>query len=489
MGIATAVCLAVSGGAGAADDAPSQRLFDEWFEITIEGHKVGSVHQAAYLVRFEGAEAIRSLTELKTTFLRDGIPLESTSTTETVSRKDDLAPIGFNMVAVDGQQKRSSAGRVLEGRAFHFETKLGGKVTEKEAILAEGTLFSSSIENLVRRNMRDGWSWGGNVIMESDVDIAKAEVTMAAGRGKTACPCGPDAAGSGCAAAAFVSRSTVAGIESIDWRDASGGPVCVSVPAMKGVFRRVGRDKALERFDPFDIFERSLMKPDRPIKGVRDLESVTLELVFDGAPADFPEDERQKVVARNARSVTLKLRRVPEKPSVKRPVQGGEHARFLKPTEYEQSDAPEIALKAKELTWTIDDALDAAKAVHAFAHGRIARPGMGKGYLSAVEVLKEGEGDCTEYSVLASALAKAAGLPTRLVTGAVYVDGVFGFHAWLEIFVGYWQPFDPTLDEISINPTHIKLWTGVGEPGALRDAAVAVLRLFTGVKIRVVETK
>jgi hypothetical protein len=325
--------------------------------------------------------------------------------------------------------------------------------------------------------------------MENDVDVAAAEVSVAAGRGKAACPCQTGVAGPGCAGAAYVSRSTVAGIESIDWREESGAPVCVSVPAMKGVFRRVARDDALRRFNPFDIFERSLMKPDRPVKRVADLESLTLELVFDEAPPEFPEDERQKVVARRGNSVTLSLGRAPEKASVKRPVGGGEHARFLKPTEYEQSDAPEIASKARELTWAIDDALEAVRAIHAFAHGRIVRPSMGKGYLSAVEVLKEGEGDCTEYSVLASALAKASGIPARLVTGAVYVDGVFGFHAWLEVFVGYWQPLDPTLDEISINPTHIKLWTGVGEPGALRDAAVAVLKLFKGVKIRVIETK
>ena len=33
-----------------------------------------------------------------------------------------------------------------------------------------------------------------------------------------------------------------------------------------------------------------------------------------------------------------------------------------------------------------------------------------------------------------------------------------------------------------------RTWTGVGEPGDLRDAAVAVLGLYKGVSIKVLET-
>lgn len=479
--LTAAILLAISTTAAAADGAGAA-LFDEWFEIAIEGNKVGSVHQLLASTPYEGSVALRATSEIRTTFLRDGVPIESVSTTESLSRRETLVPIGHQTLSRDGGQTRTAAGRPVEGKGFLFETKIGGKVNEKEAPLPEGTIYSSLVEHLVRNNLKDGWRWSGLVIMEADVDVAKAEVTVSADVKKPACPCV-----GACAPARFVSRTAVAGLESIEWRDGTGRPLCVSVPAMKGVFTLVSREKALAKFDPFDIFARSLMKPDRPLGKPADLQSVTLRLIFDGPAPAIPEDDRQKVVSRDGHELTLAIARVAARQGVKRPVDAPEMKRFLASTEYEQSDAPEIRARAKELAWATDDALEAAAEITRWAHTRL-RAGMGQGYLSAVEALMGGEGDCTEFSVLASAVAKAAGLPTRLVTGVVYVDGKFGFHEWLEAWVGYWHPLDPTLNETDINPTHIKLWTGIGEPGELRDAAVAVLNLFKGVKIKVVET-
>lgn len=480
--LTAAILLAISSTAAAAD-GDGAALFDEWFEIAIEGNKIGSVHQSLVATPFEGTGALRATSEIRTTFLRDGIPIESVSTTESLSRQESLDPIGYQSLSQDGGQTRTAAGHPVEGNRFLFETKIGGKVSEKEAPVAGGAIYSSLVEHLVRKNLKDGWRWSGPVIMEADVDVAQAVVSVSSDVKRPACPCG----GGVCAPARFVSRTAVAGLESIEWRDAKGRPLCVSVPAMKGVFTLVTREKALSGFDPFDIFARSLMKPDRPLGKPADLQSVTLRLTFDGPAPSIPEDDRQKIAARDGRELTLSIARVPAKPGVKRPVDAPEMKRFLAPTTYEQSDAPEIRARAKELAWATDDALEAAAEITRWAHTRL-KAGMGQGYLSAVEALKAGEGDCTEFSVLASAVAKAAGLPARLVTGVVYVDGKFGFHAWLEVWVGYWHPLDPTLDETDINPTHIKLWTGIGEPGELRDAAVAVLNLFKGVTIKVVET-
>jgi len=79
---------------------------------------------------------------------------------------------------------------------------------------------------------------------------------------------------------------------------------------------------------------------------------------------------------------------------------------------------------------------------------------------SAVDVLHGKTGVCRDYAVLYAALARAAGIPTKMVSGLVYFEGRFYYHAWAESFVGEWVPFDATLTTDFVDATHIKLAEG-----------------------------
>lgn len=81
---------------------------------------------------------------------------------------------------------------------------------------------------------------------------------------------------------------------------------------------------------------------------------------------------------------------------------------------------------------------------------------------SALDVLEKRRGDCNEHTVLYTALARAAGIPTRIAIGIVWSDeyDAFYYHAWPEIYVGRWVWIDPTLGQPIADATHIKLLTG-----------------------------
>jgi hypothetical protein len=82
---------------------------------------------------------------------------------------------------------------------------------------------------------------------------------------------------------------------------------------------------------------------------------------------------------------------------------------------------------------------------------------------SALDVLEQRRGDCNEHTVLYAALARAAGIPTRVAIGVVWSDELEGFyyHAWPEVFVdGTWRWTDPTLGQEIADATHIKLLEG-----------------------------
>ena len=79
--------------------------------------------------------------------------------------------------------------------------------------------------------------------------------------------------------------------------------------------------------------------------------------------------------------------------------------------------------------------------------------------VTALDALRERRGECQSHTYLFAALARATGIPTKIVNGLVYSEdyGGFLFHAWPEVFVGEWRALDPTLGQDRLDATHIKL--------------------------------
>lgn len=88
------------------------------------------------------------------------------------------------------------------------------------------------------------------------------------------------------------------------------------------------------------------------------------------------------------------------------------------------------------------------------------------GVPSALDVLITRAGDCNEHTVLFTALARAAGIPTRMAAGIVYVEALGGkegffYHAWPEVWVDQdWVALDPTLGQLPADATHIRFISG-----------------------------
>jgi transglutaminase-like putative cysteine protease len=83
---------------------------------------------------------------------------------------------------------------------------------------------------------------------------------------------------------------------------------------------------------------------------------------------------------------------------------------------------------------------------------------------SATDVLRERRAECQGHAYLFAALARALGLPTRVVNGVVYLEeyGGFLYHSWNEVFVqgAGWRPVDPTFAQPLADATHVALVEG-----------------------------
>lgn len=183
----------------------------------------------------------------------------------------------------------------------------------------------------------------------------------------------------------------------------------------------------------------------------------------------------------------LRLRRAaPPSPleAKEKPVKGRpapEDQLFLAPTSLAQHQDPcfttleaRLALKPGATRW------DITRAVTRTVFEWIREKDMSVGFASALEVCRNGKGDCTEHGVLAVALLRRLGVPARGVLGWVGLDTTFGLHFWVEARIGgRWIPVDPTFDQAPASALRIKLGTtDLADLGGLGwDQAATV---FTG---------
>ncbi|HUE39904.1 MAG TPA: transglutaminase-like domain-containing protein, partial [Candidatus Binatia bacterium] len=151
--------------------------------------------------------------------------------------------------------------------------------------------------------------------------------------------------------------------------------------------------------------------------------------------------------------------------SVPLPVHDPGLAEDLRATPFMQSDDPKLRKLAAEIVGTETDAAAAARKLLDWVFQNLTKEAT-VSVPSALAVLESRKGDCNEHAVLYAALARAAGLPARMVAGAVYMPaddgsaGAFYYHAWNQVWLGRWVAVDPTFGQFPADATHVALVEG-----------------------------
>jgi len=136
-------------------------------------------------------------------------------------------------------------------------------------------------------------------------------------------------------------------------------------------------------------------------------------------------------------------------------------ARWLQPEPLIQSGDPRIVAQARLIVGggrnrTPDKA---AELLTHWVHANVRRE-LTISVASAEKVLETRRGDCNEFTTLYVALARAAGLPSRTVSGLIYLNGRFYYHAWPEVYLGDWVAVDPTFDQYPADAAHLRFAIG-----------------------------
>ncbi|MFH1217190.1 MAG: transglutaminase-like domain-containing protein [Pseudomonadota bacterium] len=150
----------------------------------------------------------------------------------------------------------------------------------------------------------------------------------------------------------------------------------------------------------------------------------------------------------------------------------------LEATPYIQASHAQIMALAGDITRGIDSPLDRVRALLRWIFDNIdKRPVIG--IPDAVTTLRTRIGDCNEHAVLFAALARSAGIPTRIAAGVTWHEGAFFYHAWNEVCLGgEWISLDTTKNQLPADLTHIRFVIGETKEQIRIGALLGKLRIL-----------
>ena len=253
---------------------------------------------------------------------------------------------------------------------------------------------------------------------------------------------------------------TTSGFTSVAWVDEAGEVVRAETP-FGLTMQRLSPERASAMAGPAatggDLLGLTAIKPtgERPQRGAAELR-IRVSGLEDGV--EIPVGAFQSWTAGGELRITRNAD--PEA------VRGGggrrDFAPLLAADPFVQSDHPRLVEQATAIVGDVEEPRARARRIHDWVYENLEKvPVMS--IPSALEVLESRKGDCNEHTVLFTALARAAGLPTRIAIGVVWSDDLDGFyyHAWPEVWVGDgFERFDPTLDQAPADATHVKFLEG-----------------------------
>lgn len=344
----------------------------------------------------------------------------------------------------------------LAGGALQVRTDSGGARSEEKLVPGSPAVPASALALLpARRGLGVGNSITATVFVGESQSIATAEMRTRGYETSTLFE-GP----------AYRVTTSLLGLETETWIDARGRPLLET--AMHGALVSALEEPARARAYLVEaslakqesLLDFSLMRSE-PVPRAREV--AALRIVLDPVPAglDVPDSAGQRCAHSGERLECRVDRRTPGTPGDAQAAR-----RYLRPTVAAPSFEGQFVALARDLDVNAADPAGSVDRLLAWIDANIAKEAVDA--FSAADVLRERRGECQGHAYLFAAVARAGGLPTRVVNGVVYVPEYEGFlyHTWNEVWMPGegWRAVDATFAQPRADATHVAL--AVGESAA-----------------------
>jgi hypothetical protein len=466
------VCVSTAAFAAPQKKIDRPPLSERWFGIYVDNERVGfyrqNISESPDGYNMDGYGTVR----LKVMgFSKEA----STRETYIVSKNLSLRSLDVEQT-INGSSSRIS-GKTGDG-VMRLRIETNGKTTEKQ-IKFKSDIFPGPALNIYPL-MRDPSAGKSYKILTFDPEELKAKEVTISVLGEETTPEG--------ALALKLRNNLYPFVKNDIWVDSQGNTLMESVrdglvttkvedPKLLGAF--VG-GVALSKKDL--IYDFSMIRIEPPIKELKKLSGLAVEItgwnealpLLQGGGQTAAKLPDERVVIRTGSLVQPLIAAELGKPSEV----------YLKSADKIESDVSEIAAQAKLLGAGTKSPEELAGILASWTADWL-KDSVDDGG-SAVASFKSRIGNCQTHARLYTALARAAGIPTRFVSGLVYLEGKgFLYHSWAESFISdSWISVDPTYNQLPSDPTHLKLLEG-----HLPEDLAPIIAIIGRIKIKVLEAK
>ncbi|MBT1073813.1 transglutaminase-like domain-containing protein [Geobacter grbiciae] len=444
---------------------------ERWFGIFLGNERTGFAHQN--ITAKDGGYEITAEGSVKMVVM--GFSREASS------RERYIVGTDLSLRSFAVEQVIDGTPMVVTGEATPKGVKVvvnaGGERKEK-LLTAKGPVFPPPVLNIVP--LMKGTAKGKRLQVQMlDVEAVKVKKVTVTVVGFEPLPDG--------ARALHIRNDLFPLVDNDIWVDAAGDTIRESV--RDGLVETVAEDEgrtrqfiasaALSRRDL--IFDFSLVRVDPPLANAASLTRLVMEL--DGIPASMSLIQGGGQTTRRTDAGTVVFTVEPAKTAAS-PLADPERTRFTEPTDRLPADNPVIIAQAREVVG--QETIPRKRVEKLVQWVAAAVEGAVTDAPSPLDTLKSRKGNCQSHARLYTSLARAAGIPTRFVSGLAYLEGKgFLYHSWAESYVdGGWLQVDPTFGQAPVDATHVKLVEGEGP-----DDLAAIAGVVGKIKARVIETK
>lgn len=473
---------------------------DRWYVVMLGGERIGHMRHT----QTTDGDKITTAESLRVAIKRGQVAVEveqGMTFTETADGKPVEASMSMRMA-----QMPTAATFTFNDDGVTIERTANGQVTTEHEPLPEGDYLTPAA---ALRAAHEQASAGVDKITLSVLDISTGFPAVAEVTQTRVGPQNIEVMGKTVPAVAWdLEQSGVPGVVMREFHDADGQMLRTTISLGMLNMEMIAADEAVATspVDPPELVASTLVKPIGDVPHPRQLRRAVYKLTL---PEDFKGDLSragyQRVTWADERTaLVVQDLDEPVNPDGDEP----DESNLAATTMLDASDPAVRKLVAEALGDDADQLTPPQKAerLRAFVHSYVTSKNLSVGFATASEVAQTAEGDCTEHAVLLAALLRAADIPSRTVTGLIYVDhfvgedDIFGYHMWTQAWLtpspgtpasdagARWVDLDATLDE-PFDAAHIALGASAMSEGSLFNDMIALAPLLSQLKIEVLDTR